>query len=467
MQHLDLDLAPYLPAIIQRSAARLLSSVSVSLPLSRPSPTTMASSTPTPPIHRVNGVLHIEGVSAAALAREHGTPLYVYSRRALTEAYAAYAASGAKVHVAVKANSNLGVLSVFAGLGAGFDIVSGGELARVLAAGGRACDVVFSGVGKSAAEMAFALRAGVKCFNVESGAELERLDAVAGGLGVTAPVSLRVNPDVDPQTHPYISTGLKGNKFGVAFADARATYRRAAALPHIAVRGIDCHIGSQITSTAPYLDALARVLRLAAELRDDGIALAHIDVGGGLGIDYGDGTGDRPPNTDEFVRTILRAVHAHEPAAEVWFEPGRSLLGNAGVLLTTVEYLKPGEEKNFCIVDAGMNDLARPSMYDAFHDIQPVVLPEGAAADAEETQVWEVVGPVCESGDWLGRDRALRVQPGDVIAVMSAGAYGFTMASNYNSRPRPAELLVDGDAVHTVRERETVQSLFAGEHLVT
>lgn len=410
----------------------------------------------TPPIHREAGALYVEGVSASALARDYGTPLYVYSRRALEEAYGAYAAPGAKVHVAVKANSNLGVLSVFAKLGAGFDIVSGGELARVLAAGGRASDTVFSGVGKTRAEMRAALRAGVKCFNVESAPELERLDAVAGELGRRAPVSLRVNPDVDPKTHPYISTGLKGNKFGVAFADALATYRRAAQMQHIDVTGIDCHIGSQITSTAPYLDALARVLDLVKRLGAEGIAVKHIDVGGGLGIDYGDG-GECPPPTAEFVRTILDRVRAASDA-EVWFEPGRSLAGNAGVLLTTVEYLKPGEEKNFCIVDAGMNDLARPGMYGAYHAIEPVEPPSGGA---EST--WEVVGPVCESGDWLGHDRKLAVHEGDVLAVMSAGAYGFTMASNYNTRPRAAELIVDGDEVHVVRERETVESLFAGE----
>lgn len=420
----------------------------------------MSSSTP---IHRENGTLYVEGVSCSTLAKHYGTPLYVYSRRALTKSYNAYASSGAKVHVAVKANSNLGVLSLFARLGAGFDIVSGGELARVLAAGGQASNVVFSGVGKSADEMRYALKEGVKCFNVESAPELERLNDVAGEMGLKAPVSLRVNPDVDPKTHPYISTGLKGNKFGVAFSDAVGTYKRAQELPYVDVRGIDCHIGSQITDISPYLDALERVLALVSKLKAEGIDIAHIDVGGGLGIDYGNG--DAPPKTEQFVSTIIERIRKEQPGAEVWFEPGRSLLGNAGLLLTTVEYLKPGEEKNFCIVDAGMNDLARPSMYDAFHDIVPVVERSDAGSKTDGT-TWEVVGPVCESGDWLGHDRSLDVQPGDVLAILSAGAYGFTMASNYNTRPRPAELVVDGEDVHVVRERETVQSLFAGEHLI-
>lgn len=448
-------LAP--PITIQRTA-RLLSSLRSSV---------MSSSTP--PIHRVNGELYVEGVSCTSLAKSYGTPLYVYSRRALTDAYKAYASSGAKVHVAVKANSNLGVLSLFARLGAGFDIVSGGELARVLAAGGKASDVVFSGVGKSADEMRYALREGVKCFNVESAPELERLDAVAGEMGLMAPVSLRVNPDVDPKTHPYISTGLKGNKFGVAFSDALKTYKRAQELANVDVRGIDCHIGSQITDISPYLDALDRVLDLVAKLKAEGIDIAHIDVGGGLGIDYGNG--DAPPKTEQFVSTIIERMREEQPGAEVWFEPGRSLLGNAGVLLTTVEYLKPGEEKNFCIVDAGMNDLARPSMYDAFHDIVPVSECSEAAAtangEAGKGTSWEVVGPVCESGDWLGHDRSLDVKPGDVLAILSAGAYGFTMASNYNTRPRPTELVADGEKVHVVRERETVQSLFAGEKVIS
>ncbi|HEY3537751.1 MAG TPA: diaminopimelate decarboxylase [Trinickia sp.] len=409
--------------------------------------------------HYVDGVLHAEGVSAVSLAEQFGTPLYVYSRAALTSAYEAYARAcvgrRAAIHVAVKANSNLAVLNVFARLGAGFDIVSGGELARVLAAGGDAANVVFSGVGKSVGEIREALAAGVKCFNVESIPELDRLDAVAGELGMKAPVSLRVNPDVDPKTHPYISTGLKANKFGVAFDDAVATYRRAAAMPNLEVIGIDCHIGSQITEIAPYLDALDKLLELVDAIEADGIAIRHIDVGGGLGIRYDDET---PPDTTVFVRTLLDRIdargHGHR---EVFFEPGRSVTGNAGVLLTRVEFLKSGAEKNFAIVDAAMNDLARPAMYQAFHAIEPVVLRSDAPC------VYDVVGPVCESGDWLGRDRALAVAPGDLLAIRSAGAYGFVMSSNYNTRPRAAEVMVDAGHAYLVRARETVQALFSSE----
>ena len=409
--------------------------------------------------HYVDGVLHAEGVSAVSLTEQFGTPLYVYSRAALTSAYEAYARAcvgrRAAIHVAVKANSNLAVLNVFARLGAGFDIVSGGELARVLAAGGDAANVVFSGVGKSVGEIREALAAGVKCFNVESIPELDRLDAVAGELGMKAPVSLRVNPDVDPKTHPYISTGLKANKFGVAFDDAVAIYRRAAAMPNLEVIGIDCHIGSQITEIAPYLDALDKLLELVEAIEADGIAIRHIDVGGGLGIRYDDET---PPDTTVFVRTLLDRIdargHGHR---EVFFEPGRSVTGNAGVLLTRVEFLKSGAEKNFAIVDAAMNDLARPAMYQAFHAIEPVV----RRSDAQ--RVYDVVGPVCESGDWLGRDRALAVAPGDLLAIRSAGAYGFVMSSNYNTRPRAAEVMVDAGHAYLVRARETVQALFSSE----
>jgi diaminopimelate decarboxylase len=410
----------------------------------------------------VDGVLHAEGVSAVSLAERFGTPLFVYSRAALTEAYQAYAQACAGrracVHVAVKANSNLAVLSVFARLGAGFDIVSGGELARVLAAGGQAKDVVFSGVGKSAAEMREALEAGVKCFNVESIPELDRLNAVAGELGKTAPISLRVNPDVDPKTHPYISTGLKANKFGIAFSEARATYRAATAFAHLDVVGIDCHIGSQITEISPYLDALDKLLDLVEQIESDGIALRHIDVGGGLGITYSKET---PPDTGVFVRTLLERIdargHGHR---EVFFEPGRSVTGNAGILLTLVEFLKPGEEKNFAIVDAAMNDLARPAMYQAYHAIDPVVQRQDPPA------VYDVVGPVCESGDWLGRDRSLALVPGDLLAIRSAGAYAFAMSSNYNTRPRAAEVIVDGSNVYMARARETVRELFAGESVL-
>ncbi|GAB7521869.1 diaminopimelate decarboxylase [Paraburkholderia sp. 2C] len=410
----------------------------------------------------VDGVLHAEGVSAVSLAERFGTPLYVYSRAALTDAWQAYAGAcagrRASVHVAVKANSNLAVLNVFARMNAGFDIVSGGELARVLAAGGKAENTVFSGVGKRAAEMREALAAGVKCFNVESIPELDRLNEVAGAMGKRAPVSLRVNPDVDAKTHPYISTGLKANKFGVAFDDARATYRAAAAMRHLEVVGIDCHIGSQITEVAPYLDAIDRLLELVEQIEADGLTIRHIDVGGGLGITYDDET---PPDIGVFVRTVLDRIeargHGHR---EVYFEPGRSLVGNAGILLTQVEFLKPGVEKNFVIVDAAMNDLARPAMYEAYHAIEPVVVRN------EPKHVYDVVGPVCESGDWLGRNRELAVEPGDLLAIRSAGAYGFVMSSNYNTRPRAAEVMVDGDKVHVVRAREDVGQLFAGESLL-
>ncbi|WP_153099238.1 diaminopimelate decarboxylase [Paraburkholderia hayleyella] len=413
----------------------------------------------------IDGVLHAERVSAVSLAEQFGTPLYVYSRAALTRAWHAYADAcqgrRATVHVAVKANSNLAVLNVFARLGAGFDIVSGGELARVLAAGGKAENTVFSGVGKRADEMRDALIAGVKCFNVESIPELDRLNAVAAALGKKAPVSLRVNPDVDAKTHPYISTGLKSNKFGVAFDEARAAYHAAAAMPHLEVVGIDCHIGSQITEIAPYLDAVDKLLDLVEQLEADGIVLGHIDVGGGLGITYQDET---PPEIGAFVRTVLERIEARgHGQREVYFEPGRSLVGNAGVMLTRVEFLKPGAEKNFAIVDAAMNDLARPAMYEAFHAIEPVVQAPPGSAPAG---VYDVVGPVCESGDWLGRERRLAVSPGELLAVYSAGAYGFAMSSNYNTRPRAAEVMVDGDQVHVVRVREEVAQLFANETIL-
>jgi len=412
--------------------------------------------------HYVDGVLHAEGVSAASLAEQFGTPLYVYSRDALTRAYHAYADAcagrRATVHVAVKANSNLAVLNVFARMGAGFDIVSSGELARVLAAGGKAENTVFSGVGKSAAEMREALEAGVKCFNVESIPELHALNEVAKSLGKKAPVSLRVNPDVDAKTHPYISTGLKSNKFGVAFNDARATYAQAHAMPNLDVIGIDCHIGSQITEVSPYLDAVDKLLELVEQIEADGMNIRHVDVGGGLGITYDDET---PPDIGEFVKTVLDHIEKRgHGEREVYFEPGRSLVGNAGVLLTRVEFLKPGEEKNFAIVDAAMNDLARPAMYEAFHRIVPVVKRDAQA------HKYDVVGPVCESGDWLGRDRELAIEPGDLLAICSAGAYGFVMSSNYNTRPRVAEIMVDGERARLVREREEVKQLFAGESIL-
>ncbi|MBI5269202.1 MAG: diaminopimelate decarboxylase [Burkholderiales bacterium] len=406
--------------------------------------------------------LQLEGHALDALARQFGTPLYVYSRNAMRAQVRSYeAALAGRPHLlcyAMKANSSLAVLQTFAEAGCGFDIVSGGELQRVLAAGGQPGRVVFSGVGKTRDEMRLALDAGVRCFNVESEAELLVLADVASAAGRRAPVSLRVNPDVDAGTHPYISTGLKGNKFGIAHERALAVYAQARALPGVEVVGIDCHIGSQITSASPYLDALDRLLDLVDALASEGIELQHIDLGGGLGITY---TDEEPPSPEALVRQMLERIdargHGHR---EVLLEPGRSLVGNAGVLLAEVLYLKPGEDKSFCIVDAAMNDLMRPAMYQAWMRIEPCHRHDGTP------RTWDVVGPVCESGDWLGRDRRLVVQPGDVLAVLSAGAYGMTMASNYNTRPRAAEVMVDGDRVHLIRERETVPQLLAGERLI-
>ena len=414
-----------------------------------------------------DGSWYAEEIPLADLAKEFGTPLYVYSKKALTEAYQAYDKAcvdgqgkrRARVHYAMKANSNLAILNLFAKLGAGFDIVSAGELARVLAAGGSANKVVFSGVGKSTQEMTAALKAGVKCFNLESIPELTRLNSVAGSLGLKAPISLRVNPDVDPKTHPYISTGLKGNKFGIAYDDVIKTYQEAAKMPHCEIVGIDCHIGSQITEISPYMDALDRVLDLIKQLDASGIKIHHLDIGGGLGISY---TNETPPAITEFANTLLNHIESKGFGhLEVLFEPGRSLVGNAGLLLTTIEYLKPGETKNFCIVDAAMNDLMRPAMYEAFHAIVPVKSNSKAPA-----VTYDIVGPICESGDWLGRDRSLSVQPGDQLAILSAGAYGFTMSSNYNTRGRAAEVMVDGTQVHLIRERETIESLFANEKVL-
>lgn len=410
---------------------------------------------------------HTESVPLSTIAQKYGTPTYVYSKKALSDAFNSYEAAcvrpngerRARVHYAMKANSNLAILNLFAKLGAGFDIVSAGELARVLAAGGSANKVVFSGVGKSTEEMAAALKAGVKCFNLESIPELTRLNTVAGSLGVKAPISLRVNPDVDPKTHPYISTGLKGNKFGIAYDDVIKTYQEAAKMPHCQIVGIDCHIGSQITEISPYMDALDRVLDLIKQLDACGIKIHHLDVGGGLGISY---TNETPPAITEFANTLLNHIESKGFGhLEVLFEPGRSLVGNAGLLLTTIEYLKPGETKNFCIVDAAMNDLMRPAMYEAFHAIVPV------KSNSKATAVtYDIVGPICESGDWLGRDRSLAVEPGDQLAILSAGAYGFTMSSNYNTRGRAAEVMVDGSQVHLIRARETIESLFANEKVL-
>jgi diaminopimelate decarboxylase len=407
-------------------------------------------------------VLHAENVPLTAIAKRFGTPCYVYSRAALTAAYAAYreALAGRKARIcyAVKANSNLAVLDVFARLGAGFDIVSGGELSRVIAAGGDPARVVFSGVGKPRAEMRQAIEAGIFCFNVESAGELETLNEVAIDMGRVAPVSLRVNPDVDPKTHPYIATGLKSSKFGVPFGEALALYRRAAALPGLAVRGIDCHIGSQLLDPAPAAEAAAKIVGLVDKLATEGIRLHHIDMGGGMGINYRD---ERAPTAAEYLAPTLKVLKDREE--QLLFEPGRSLVGNAGLLLTRVELLKHGEEKNFAVVDAAMNDLARPALYDAWHEIVGVDAKVSRGGTPMEKRVYDIAGPICESGDFLGRGRELALSPGDLLAIMSAGAYGMVMSSNYNTRPRAAEVMVDGDAVHLVRRRETIAELFAGE----
>ncbi|MBY0266551.1 MAG: diaminopimelate decarboxylase [Burkholderiales bacterium] len=403
-----------------------------------------------------DGVLHAEGVPLARIAEQYGTPCYVYSRAALTTAWrsfdAAFVARDHLVCYAVKANPNIGVLDVFARLGSGFDIVSGGELARVLAAGGDPRKVVFSGVGKTAAEMRAALEAGILCFNVESAGELELLDRVAGEMGRIAPVSLRVNPDVDAKTHPYIATGLKENKFGVAYDDALAVYRRARELRNLRIEGVDCHIGSQLTEITPFVAALERVLALVDALERDGIAIHHLDLGGGLGIRYRDET---PPAIADYAAALIAALGKRPQ--KLLFEPGRLLTGNAGVLLSEILYLKHGDERNFAIVDAAMNDLMRPSLYDAWHEILP--LRSGGTASRE----YDIVGPVCESGDFLARGRPLAAKAGDLIAIASAGAYGMSMASNYNTRPRAAEVMVDGDRVHPIRDRESVAQLLANE----
>ena len=410
-----------------------------------------------------DGHWFIEELPLTQLAEQFGTPLYVYSKKVLTEAYQAYDKAcidnkgkrRARVHYAMKANSNLAVIDCFKKLGAGFDLVSGGELARALAVGADPKSLVFAGVGKSAAEIAQALEAGVKCINVESIAELQQINRVATKLNCRAPISLRVNPDVDAQTHPYISTGLKGNKFGIAYHEVLKTYREATQLSQIDVVGIDCHIGSQITTTAPYLDALDKVLDLVEQLKKEGIVIHHLDLGGGLGISYSDET---PPDITEFTNTLLnRVAERGFGHLDVVLEPGRSLVGNAGVLLTKVEYLKPGVEKNFCIVDAAMTELMRPALYEAHHGIVPVQTKPAKAS------TYDVVGPVCESGDWLGRDRELAVEEGDLLAILSAGAYGFVMASNYNTRPKPAEVMVDGKNVYVIRKRENTKDLFASE----
>ena len=409
-----------------------------------------------PGITRSHGVLHVEALPLTDLAERFGTPCYVYSKAAITASFGefeqAFASLRPLICYAVKANGNLGILSLLARLGAGFDIVSGGELSRVLAAGGDPGKVVFSGVGKTADEMAQALRAGVLCFNVESAAELERLSQVASSLGVSAPISLRVNPDVDPGTHPYIATGLKESKFGVAYADALALYQRAACLPGIQVSGIDCHIGSQITELSPFVAALEKILLLVDQLAQSGIPLHHLDLGGGVGIRYRDET---PIDLKDYAHEVAARLEGF--GGRLLLEPGRRIIGNGGLLLTRVEYLKTSASHRFAIVDAAMNDLIRPSLYEAWHEILPVTESTNPAA------VMDVVGPVCETGDILGRARKLAVDQGDLLAVLSAGAYGASMGSNYNARPRPPEILVDGDRAHLIRRRESVTDLYRDE----
>lgn len=418
-----------------------------------------------------DGVLHAERTALSRVAEEFGTPTYVYSKSALLENFAAYADAcqgrDALVCYAMKANSNLAILDLLARAGAGFDIVSGGELLRVIAAGGDPGKVIFSGVGKTEAEMRLALEHGILCFNVESIPELHRLNEVAGSMGKRAPVSLRVNPNVDAKTHPYIATGLKANKFGVAFDDALETYRTAAGLPHLDVVGIDCHIGSQLLDDAPLLEALDKLIELIDTLDTEGIHIHHLDIGGGIGVDYG-AAGDAPPvpvadYLDRLFARIdaWRAARHDGRAVKVIFEPGRSIVASTGVLLTRVEFLKPGVEKNFCIIDAAMNDMMRPTLYGAWMDMKAV-----APRTGDVPELYDVVGPVCESGDWLARERALAVQPGDLLAMMSAGAYGMTMASNYNTRGRAAEVIVDGEQMHLVRRREEPAELYALESML-
>ncbi|MDF1819446.1 MAG: diaminopimelate decarboxylase [Immundisolibacteraceae bacterium] len=403
---------------------------------------------------RRGGQLHADQLSLVEIAAVYGTPCYVYSRTAIESAWQALDTALSphphQICYAVKANSNIAVLELMARMGSGFDVVSGGELARVITAGGDPARVVFSGVAKTDKELEQALTVGVGCINLESVSEIGRLERIASDLGVTAPVALRVNPDVDPRTHPYISTGLKENKFGVDIATATEIYARIASSPQLSPKGIDCHIGSQLTDLEPLVDAISRVLALVDQLKRDGINLDHIDIGGGLGIRYQD---EQPPSFDEYAQQILTLFNGRKEAIVV--EPGRSMVGNAGVLVTQVIGLKPGAEKNFALVDAAMNDLLRPALYNAWHDIEPVSTDSSPA-----TMAWDIVGPVCETGDFLGQERQLALQEGDLLAVMSCGAYGFTMASNYNSRPRPAEVMVAGDAHYLIRKRETVEQLF-------
>ncbi|KGY09022.1 MULTISPECIES: diaminopimelate decarboxylase [Vibrio] len=407
-----------------------------------------------------DGQLWAENVALSDLAQQYGTPLYVYSRATLERHWNAFDKSvGDHPHLvcyAVKANSNLGVLNALARIGSGFDIVSGGELERVIAAGGDASKVVFSGVGKTEQEMQRALELGIKCFNVESEPELERLNKVAGQLGVKAPISLRINPDVDANTHPYISTGLRDNKFGIAFDRAPAVYQFAASLENLDVKGIDCHIGSQLTDIEPFIDATDRLLALIDDLKEQGIDIKHLDVGGGLGVVYRD---EMPPEPSDYAKALLSRLDNHKHL-ELIFEPGRAIAANAGILLTKVEFLKHTEHKNFAIIDAAMNDLMRPALYQAWQDIVPVAPREGEAKE------YDLVGPICETGDFLGKDRRLVLEENDLLAVRSAGAYGFVMSSNYNTRVRAAEVMVDGDQSHLVRQREELSSLWALENIL-
>ena len=406
-----------------------------------------------------NGELYIENLPLSAVAARFGTPCYVYSRAAFTQQYLSYAQAlgnhPGMICYAIKANSNLAILNMLARLGAGFDIVSGGELERVLRAGGNPARIVFSGVGKTADEMARALDVGIYCFNVESEAELELLAQVAAEKGKVASISLRVNPDVDANTHPYISTGLKENKFGIAIERAPAVYARAAQLPSLAIKGLDCHIGSQLTQLTPFLDALDRLLMLIDQLATQDIVISHLDLGGGLGVTYRNET---PPPVADYMAAIKAKLGDRKLA--LMFEPGRSISANSGVLLTQVMFLKPTEHKNFAVIDAAMNDNIRPSLYQAWQDIRPVKPRDG------EMQRWDLVGPICETGDFLGKERDLAIEPGDLLAVMSAGAYGFSMSSNYNTRGRAAEVVVDGDQMHLVRARETFDDMIRGEALL-
>ena len=403
--------------------------------------------------------LFAEDVAIEDIAKEHGSPCYVYSRATFERHWRAFDdALSAHEHLvcfAVKANSNLGVLNVLAKLGSGFDIVSGGELERVLAAGGDAAKIVFSGVGKTANEMRRALDVGIRCFNVESEAELILLNEVAGDMGIKAPVSIRVNPNVDAKTHPYISTGLKENKFGIDISLAPQVYERATKMPNLKIEGVDCHIGSQLTETRPFMDALDLVLNLIDLLSDMGISIHHLDLGGGLGIQYRD---ESPPLPAEYAKALSAKLEGRD--LHILIEPGRAIAGNAGILVTQVEFIKSNDEKHFAIVDAAMNDLMRPALYSAWQDIIPVTIKKG------DSQRYDIVGPICETGDFLGKDRDLILEAGDLLAVRSSGAYGFTMSSNYNTRPRVAEIMVDGDKVHVVRERETIESLYANEHVL-